>query len=311
MSAFRFYVTTLLSVLFFAQLTSQSEVAFLSVEADRSTVLAEIDGKVNKMSLPFELERNLIWIKATVDAQAGHYILDTGAPTLLINDRGEQAGKQNVGHGSGGSVALAEHRVTSFELGGVDQGAQQAYRIDLSSMEARTGRVLHGMVGYEQLDDYELFIDYPARELQLLPAKKNELHATTSPQLSVRFTYVDHLPVIVLKQGKRKLRFAIDTGAGSNLLHITDAGELPPSIQLNEFGVNVHGLDGNAANLQAGRFQQLQLVNEDVSATDFVLTDLSHLQPAEGSCIDGILGTAFLKAYRISIDYHRNKLHFW
>lgn len=309
MTFLRILITTLL-ISFYSFLFAQTEVALLRVEAERSSTIGSTNGD-NEMRLPFELERNLIWIKASVNEQDGHYILDTGAPTLLINDRGEPTGKKNLGQGSGGSVALAEHQVSSFEIGGIDQGSQSAYRIDLRSMEARTGRVLHGMIGYEQLNQYELLIDYPARELQLLPAKKNKLHATDSPQFSVRFTYVAHLPVIELKQGKRKLRFAIDTGAGSNLLHASKNGRLPKNIQLNQLGVNVHGLDGNANDRKTGHFPELTLAKENIAATDFVLTDLSHLQPEEGKEIDGILGTSFLRDYRISIDYRRGRVHFW
>lgn len=293
------------------EVISQGEVALLRVNAEPKHGLDAARDK-SILRFPFELQRNLIWVQATVDEAQGYYILDTGAPTLLINDHGTTKAKGSVGLGSGGEIALAEHEVNSFRLAGIEQGRQTAYRIDLRKMEGRTGRALHGMVGHEQLRDYELLIDYPGREIQLYPARKNELHAEGTPRFGVRFYYQDHLPVITLKQGKKKRRFALDTGAGSNLIHTkSQAFRRGATVRVEEAYVNIQGLDGQSLTEEVVRLPDLKLEDRIISATEFVGTDLSHLQSAGTLPLDGILGTSFLRDYRVSIDFRKQMVYFW
>lgn len=292
---------------------AQHEVAFLRPERELVPSL-KVDNTIDELQFPFQLARNLIWIEASVEGVVGYYILDTGAPTLLLNDRGQQSVKAELGLGAGGTVPLAEHHVESFELGGVEHGTQSAYHIDLRPLEARAGRPLQGMVGHKQLSAYELLIDYPTRTIRLFPAKRNELHQLGKPKMTFRFTYIDHLPIITLTQGKRKLNFILDTGAGSNLIHqgALENGRIDFIEEEGGRMVNIQGLDGELMNCPIGYLNTLHLQDEDLSALEFVSTNLDHIQaPGGGGRIDGILGTDFLQHYRISIDFHKRRLHFW
>jgi hypothetical protein len=76
---------------------------------------------------PFNFTRNLIFFNASVDGNPGKYILDTGAPTLLLNNRGLVSGSvKSSGLATGGSVALANQKVESFEMGGRSLGRRWA-----------------------------------------------------------------------------------------------------------------------------------------------------------------------------------------
>ena len=103
-------------------------------------------------------------------------------------------------------------------MGGRSLGKHLALALDLRSMESRTGKRIDGYVGHEFLRGGEVRINFPARKFQLLRSSRFPRDGGRAPHTVLRFEYVDHLPVITVKIGKRKLRFAVDTGAGTNLI---------------------------------------------------------------------------------------------
>lgn len=314
MNIFLRYITLLLIFHAFSYVQAQAA-AVLYITSERSENVVTENNTV-PLLVPFELDWNLIWVEGMVDDKRGFFILDTGAPTLILNNRGHKpSGYKSAtteGYGLGGDVSMQPHRVKSFQLGGVEQGAQAAYQIDLREVEARAGREINGLVGYEQFNDYELLIDYPARRVVLYPKGKNDLHATENPLQSLKFMRYSHLPLLRLQQGKKRLVFVLDTGAGVSLIHKETAEKLRLAPELSTEETFLVGVDGNRQAAPIVHIPQLQLGSEDLSGFPLGVTDLSHLsEEEEGFAIDGVLGTDFLKTHRISIDYKKHRLHFW
>ncbi|MEM1359629.1 MAG: hypothetical protein AAGF89_15610 [Bacteroidota bacterium] len=256
----------------------------------------------------FTFARNLIFFPAQVNGQKGNFILDTGAPTLLLNNRGVDDGfSTSLGVASGGAVALTNQRVESFQMAGEDHGRIWALTLDLRSLEARMNQEIDGFVGHEMLRNGELRIDYPNRTFQLRKSTRFPLNEGAAPRMVFRIEFVDHLPVITLKSGKRKLRFAIDTGAGANLIDARHAGLLEDT----GTKMNIQGLDGTNADYSIVRLLQKPSEFTDAAALQFLSLDLSHLQNPQETLIDGLLGSAFLSKYIVGIDYRRRRLYLW
>jgi len=300
---YRFLVVVLLLCSFWAR--AQDAVSFLKAETVETTA-DEVPLEAG-YEQPFSFTRNLIFFNASVDGNPGNFILETGAPTLLLNNRGANAGTiQSSGQAAGGSVSFANQRIESFEMGGRTLGKHWALALDLRSMESRTGERIDGYVGHKFLRGGEVRIDFPGRKFQLLRSSRFPRHEGRAPRKVLRFEYVDHLPVITVKVGKRKLRFAVDTGAGANLIDekyrdlMHNTGEQ----------MNIQGLDGNNANHDIVSLAGLPC-QDDNEATRFVVMDLDHLQSAGQVPIAGILGSVFLANHTVGIDYRRRKLYFW
>jgi hypothetical protein len=259
----------------------------------------------------FDFARNLIFFPALINGRPGNFILDTGAPTLLLNNHGKQSSKgQKVGPtglAAGGAVDLTNELVESFQMGGEDHGRRWALALDLTPMEARMERSIDGFVGHDLLRGGELRIDYPNRTFQLLKSSRKPREQKKAPTVTYRFEYVDHLPVITLKVGKKKLRFAIDTGAGSNLIDSRHKKIFQPTADK----INVQGLDGADAVHSVVVLPGLSGLDTVPDQLSFVSMDLSHLQTSGETVIDGILGSAFLANYCVGIDYRRRKLYLW
>lgn len=259
---------------------------------------------------PFVFSRNLIFFSARINGQEGNFVLDTGAPALLLNNRGgDQHGHlTQVGVGAGGSVALTNHRVESFEIGDNNLGKRWALTLDMRSMEQRTGQTIDGFVGHELFDNKEVRINFPDRRFSLQKSVRHPLHEGKEPRRILNFDFVDHLPVITVKVGKRKLRFAIDTGAGVNIID-EDKKDLFQAVGEQ---MNIQGFDGNSTVNNVVTIPGLSIVEiEEQEAISFVSMDLTHLQSPAGAPISGIIGSAFLHNYVVGIDYRRRKLYFW
>ncbi len=255
----------------------------------------------------FEFHRNLIFFPARLNGKLGNFILDTGAPTLLINSR--QAGQvgNTTGYGAGGAVQLTHQKVESLEFGGQQLSKQWALALDLRAMEQRTGRRIDGFVGHDLLTRSELRIDYLRQEFSLLKSSRKPLHNGSKPDHVLDLDFSDHLPVVKLEVGKKLLRFILDTGASANLIDQRYATLAAPSPRK----MNIQGLDGNNADYAIVELLDVESLELSAKQRAFVSMDLDHLQSSGEQSIAGILGSAFLDQYVVGIDYRRRKLYLW
>ena len=263
----------------------------------------------------FTFERNLIFFHALVDGRPGDFILDTGAPSLIVNHRGQEgtAATALSGQGAGGEVALSQHHVERFELGGRTIKNYWAIGLDLRSMEARTERRIDGFVGYDLINTGELRIDYAGQSFQLLPSVRRPTLNGRPPRAEFRFELVDHLPVIRLQFGRRRYAFAVDTGAGTNLIDAHWLAAHPELATATGRSMNIQGLDGGTLTTKiVSMATPRSLRSAGGNATlDGVVMELDHLQRPGGTQLTGILGSGFLSGYTVGIDYRRRKLYLW
>ncbi len=292
-----------------AGLTGQRSIGFLrdGVPVDkRDRTIDDPESPVES----FTFSRNLIFFEAVVDGHPGSFILDTGAPTLIVNDRGAGAGaRRHTGVGAGGTVQLTDHRVTRFEMGGRAVDNYWAVGLDLRDLERRTNERIDGFVGYDLLNSGELRIDYDRQTFQLLSSSRRPTHAGRAPRAMLKFVLVDHLPVVQVKIDGQKYYFAVDTGAGSNL--IDEALAERTRTQATGGMINIQGLDGKPVDCPIVTLSGTNTLPGGSPALEFVSIDLRHLQRAGSLPLDGILGSVFLSRYTVGIDYRRRKLYLW
>jgi hypothetical protein len=305
---YRYAFAMLLVVLSFNTARTQDAVSVLKAKFNPAWN-ASTDYKAT-VDQPFIFSRNLIFFSARINGENGNFVLDTGAPALLLNNRGNdhQGHPASMGVGAGGSVALTNQRVESFEIGDNNLGKRWALTLDMRSMEQRTGQTIDGFVGHELFDNKEVRINFPDRKFSLQKPVRHPLHEGKEPRKVLNFDFVDHLPVITVKVGKRKLRFAIDTGAGVNII---DEGKKELFQAVGE-QMDIQGFDGNSTVNNVVTIPGLSIVGaEEQEDISFVSMDLTHLQAPAGVPISGIIGSSFLHNYVVGIDYRRRKLYFW
>lgn len=293
---------------------AQSAVGVLrsTVPAVPYDVVVDLDVKAaTPAAQPFYLARNLIFVTASIDGRPGRFILDTGAPGLLINDRADcvsTAGRQGIG--AGGTVRMHDHRVDRFSFADHSVRNYWALGLDLSGFENRTQRKIDGLIGYDMLKGGELRIDYGTETFSLLPSERRPKHRGRRPAVTLRFQLLGHLPVIQLEIDGKVRYFAIDTGAGVNLVDRRLA-ESVPAFTVTGQTINIQGLDGHTQNEQEYRLATMDAFPNSGEDMHFLSVDMDHLQEADGPRLSGIIGSDFLRRFTVGIDYRRRRLHLW
>lgn len=262
----------------------------------------------NKLvSMPFQLERGMIYVKAKLEGQTGDFILDTGAPGLIINEYPQVSSSEYTAQSCSQQVTIGSKSVKTFFWAQRTLHNVEAITLDLSHLDRLNSANLTGMIGYELLKNRILFLDYQRQQLLLLNDWVEI--ATESPLARIPFTLDQHLPVIEVQIGEETLRLGIDTGAATNLLDRERAASLSGLLTL-ESSEELQGLDQSIQRVAAARLEGLSFERFRFS-TKFLLLDLTHLKGDKEQVLHGLLGYQFLSNYRVAIDYRNQEILLW
>lgn len=239
----------------------------------------------SKTSVSFELVDGLIVVEASVQGQKGNFILDTGAPVVVLNQEVE---KQEFelwtpqGDSPGKDIT-----VDDFRFGTISKRSLDAWALDLSYLETKMNRQITGIVGNQIWDDHQLIIDYK-NKLITFHLKGDDVAITTDQYHIASLPWKvhnDHLRVIQLEINGRYRQMAFDTGAGISVLD--------DDIE-----------DSDRA------FGEARLDNITIEQLPFTQSDLSILNDNQTpSSIDGILSASSLEADIVVLDFSNNRLH--
>lgn len=289
-------------------LQGQHDVAFLeSIHArpDRLSKMIKVEGKV-----PFELVNGLIIVNARLNGEEGAFILDTGAPALVLNDRSGEAG-QLSGEGVNGQVELGEVNVEDFELGTVRRKRIDAYTLDISHLGEATNRQIDGLIGFEVFRESEMLFDYGHEQIQFFPARNSSLHKFNRPLLAVELEMHEHLPVLVLRAGEQTIRLGIDTGTEINLVDRSLIPLLEGQLQWKEEYARVRGLNQQATMAQKAVVTLTLPGAEHSRPVECYFADLSATPSVRDLKIDGLVGFEFLRQMRFSINFPEKQFYVW
>lgn len=273
--------------------------------------------------IPFTRAGNLIVIKARVDSTEGNFILDTGAPGLILNItyfrhledlewNGEESG------GITGAVTRSNPaKVPNLAFGPVNYFKLEADRANLGHIENTKGIKILGLLGMQLFRRFEMIIDYEKSEIHLHLIGKKESKTYRHPSLSDNSVYdefdidiKDNKLLTYGKLGGKKLTFIIDTGAESNVLdsrlpeRIFEQVEITRRIMLSGSGSSkVEALYGDMKNMTIGKME--------VSSIPVVITNLEKMCSSYDRCLDGMLGFDFLSLHKIGFNFVNRKMYIW
>jgi predicted aspartyl protease len=274
--------------------------------------------------LPFSRAGNLILIKAKADAIEGSFILDTGAPGLILNMTyfrdypltENYAGEE--GGGITGSVSGYGHTlVKKLSFGAVHYFKVEADRINLGHIENSKGIRIFGLLGVQLFRQFEIIIDYENNEIHLhhITKKdgKNYQHRLLNDTSTYSVLPIDLLDNKILTYGKvgnKKLTFLVDTGAESNVIdsrlseNVLDNVAITRRMVLNGAGnKKVDALYGDMSNLRIGV--------RAITSMPVLVTNLEKMCFAYDRCLDGMLGFDFLSMHKIGFNFVKRKMYIW
>lgn len=275
----------------------------------------------NTTRIPFELIDRLIVIEGTYKDKKGGFIVDTGSEKLILNSV----------HFTNLLLGGTKRYDTSGVLDYIDNPIQKRIKkvnfnklavvnkktdiIDLSHIEKSKRIHLLGIIGYNILKDYEVFIDLHLNQLTLkkIDSKGNVL--TNRPYLeriqdTVNFHLKKHTIVLNGFINQKKATFGLDTGAEYNQLSHR-IGKKSLKYFHPKKRIKLIGASKSSAEVLYGNMYKIKL-NDAVyfGPMKTILTNLNHIEKAFGAKLDGILGHDFFAQKRVIINYKKQQLYF-
>lgn len=265
---------------------------------------------------PFELVEGLIFMKGKVNGIGGYFILDNGAPGLVLNsamlkDRDSMLRSSLKGLGATGESQVFMYRVREFTCNKWQVKDMEVPVMDLSHIAMKVKKDFLGLVGYEQLKGQAIGFDYERRKVIV-----NDDAAGKNVEIERRLVFRDslemqlHLPVLTVKILGKNYRMGVDCGAGANLLPDTEY-RLLSGICRDQKSDTLAGAGG----LQ--KIFNCLLTNNRLGDIDlkpmrtiFSAATIESMR-ASNIMIDGIAGYELLKQYYTVIDFKHCKISFY
>lgn len=284
-----------------------NETAFFTVDNFTSSK-AELPGDL--VYIPFELNDGKVYVNAKLNGVQGKYILDTGAPGIVINsDRKEKTAEK--GKGVTGDFSFAETTVEQFEWAGMRIENSRALVLDISHLEEGKESNLAGLIGYDILKKAEVLFDYPNRRIIMYKDRKSSWHKGSKPQSVIDFEMLDHLPVIKSKIGKKTVHLGIDCGAQSNILDTEVMKKVSASLVTKSKKERLVGLNKTERKGVAVWLESTSVGKEEVGEMKYVLSDFKGFETENGTELNGLLGFPFFEQAVFSINYKKRKIYIW
>lgn len=303
-------IVHLLCLLLFSQsMMAQSAVAFMGKSSSSLSSPIIPDKTPAIVYIPFALEGGMIFVDAEIEGEKASFILDTGAPGLVINEFGVGlSDKEKIEvEGVQGSATVNEVEISSFQWAGLKHRQVSAYVMDMRAFEDLTGRNIKGLIGYEFFKDQELLIDYDNQMIRLtridrMPSS-NQVLATSVP-----FQKLAHLPIVKMKINGKVGFFGLDTGSEINIIHSRWKRKLKnKTIRWNQ----ILGVDGQCQQVERIPITDTRIGSQIMQEMEFHFVDLSTIEKEYGIRLDGILGFPFFSSNKVSIDFEAEQLSFY
>jgi hypothetical protein len=257
----------------------------------------EPKGDWASLCLPLKRAGNLLLVEARVDSLVGNFILDFGAPYLVLNRtyfrdyETQRSGLQASGV-DGGERAVERITVDRLEMETLHWLDVEADLANLGAIEDRRGVQILGLMGLDLFLDLAVTID-PLQSVLTLQ-RLDEAGAPVDPDAwdgrspGMR-TEIRVREKRILLEGRvagKRLGFLLDTGAEANVLDNNNASKVLRAVRI-ERRVPLHGSAGGRAEALAGELGDLELGGRIFPGGKTLIADLDGLGTATGARTPG------------------------
>jgi hypothetical protein len=266
-------------------------------------------------------EKNLIIAEAKINGATKKFIIDSGAPNLILNSKYVEAGKQDSASkqvisdskGVNGSVSGMDiTKISEFDFYGMKIKNQEVLMMDFSNLEDANDMEIYGLIGYQIYKDYDILFDYENNTLVLIKPELRSVYLENkyaqNKITEIPIEMQAHIPCVKGNIGKREYNLGIDCGAGGNLLNEQLWDILKK--QVKDVEKTELGGAGESKNVSSGKLKKLAIGNKTFTQTTTVFNDMSHLNASGKLQIDGLVGYEILSKQKTLISFNSQKLIF-
>lgn len=312
----RFFLLILLVLYKVGIANTDNEIVFNSIpiRLKNATIINEYSTRI-----PFKLVDRLIVIEGKIKGESGNFIIDTGSETMILNKvHFKTYPFQKATKTTSGILKnvdkLFEKKIEKLSLKELTLKDKQSDIIDLSHIEKSKKIKLLGIIGFNILKDYEVFIDLYLNQITL--TKIDSDGNTLSDKIylekisdTLDFQLKNHTIVINSYIGKEEVTLALDSGAEFNQIHKGISKKalkhFYPLKRIKLIGASKKEIEVVYGNLFRVRLNDKTYFGPMKT----MLTNLHNMNKAFGTDLDGVLGHDFFAQRRVIINYKKEKLY--
>jgi hypothetical protein len=272
-------------------------------------------------TIAFNLVGKLIIIQASADTTSGNFILDTGAPGLVLNStyfRDYPVHSPPASHSSdinGVNEPTEQTAVPHFRLGTLHYYRMDADLLPLGHLEQSRGIKILGLIGVSFFKECELIIDYARSLIYLHHINKKEAKNYQHELLANESTYnaypielKENRILVNTKIGRRDLKFAIDYAAETSILDASLPDKVLDSVQING-RILLTGAGTRKVEALSGALSGLQIGDQYIPSLPVIITRMDNTCFGTIDCINGVLGYDFISRSTIAINFRKRILY--
>ena len=287
-----------------AQFSSKKVFSFGALStSERIGVLVDAD-----VLTPFKLVGGLAFVEGVHNGETSSYILDTGAPGLILNSKLDDAQLQDLYIASGltGNTSIGEYVIDEFQILNITKQEFLAHQMDLEHIEDEILHRFSGLVGNDIFDQSILILDYKNQlwgTVQEVPSKRIDV--------SIPFALQEHFIVVEVEIGGRDLRMILDTGAEINILDGISSVYLKQKLLKDSGVTSIQSASSDSTeskNVNVSKFHVSKHVERN---QEFSILDFDFINEGLTQKLDGLLGYPFLEGKKIAIDFPARQIHIY
>jgi hypothetical protein len=276
-------------------------------------------GDFKTLVIPIKRAGNLIVIEAQIDTLEGNFVLDTGAPYLVLNetyfrDLPHVAEQESAGiNGVAGSSFTTYIR--NFNILDLHYPRLRADVTDLSSIENSKGIKILGLLGTRLFSDFAITIDLFRNTLYIQKLDENGNIPPAEKVFHDRFMVSPFRilnDVILMKStvNDNSLWFAFDSAAETSLLDYRRSKKLMPDMEVVSRS-KIMGIGGTSIEVIYTRFDNLVVGDRKYMKNRILITNLEKMGNAYGYTIDGVLGYDFFVRGIFTINFVKKEFEMY
>jgi len=275
-------------------------------------------GSKKIVKIPFKMAEKLILTEVMLNGVKRKFILDTGAPMVILNAKYTASKKRQMAvsssQGAAGTISgMNIEKVKSLAWGDIKLVDQEFITLDLAHLEDELKTEIYGLIGYDMVMAYDLIFDYEKQFLTLIKPKaykdyENENFADRT-LVKVPFELQQHIPAIKAEISGMSLTLGIDSGAGSNFIDegmFTTLKNAMSKVR-NDY---VIGADNHKKDTKKAEIRNIKIGEKSFAEVSTQFSDISHLNKEGKLNIDGLIGYPILSQQKTILSYNRKELVF-
>lgn len=273
--------------------------------------------------LSFSRVGNLILLRAKADTSEGNFILDTGAPGLVLNLTYFRnypriaGGEVEQGGVTGAAQSGGTTLVKNMSFGGIRYSNIETHLVNLGHIENSKGIKILGLLGMDLLKKFEMIIDYDNSRIYIHllnrkdpPGYCHEMLKDTSAYYSYPIELTENKIITRTEMAGKKLKFVIDTGAESNVLDSRLPGKVFDNVEITR-RVLLAGTGNAKVEALYGDLKNMTIGNQNIATLPVLITNLEKMCTTYNCQLDGLLGYDFLSLHKVGFNFVSRKMFIW